>query len=219
MEQEQEAALPPEWGQAEQPVRQPAGPSSPMSRRRQPRGSRATPHDERLQSEAEPLYDYSYRRGYPAQNYPGAEGEPVTSANGGAAALEAETPPPAVEGPMFARERPDGPFPGSEVHGGPGPGVRASAVPAWARPQPQAEPKRRVGRVILLVVLLVLLLKPLLLVLSLVLAAFGLLAAIVVGAIVFLLLLAALLGLGILLLGVALRAMGNPWGGLRHGRW
>ncbi|RAQ96491.1 hypothetical protein [Thermogemmatispora tikiterensis] len=127
-------------------------------------------HQEPPGQYAEPLHDYSYRRGYPAQDYPHREEEglaPAASESAGPAASLGEAGerwPAAVSGQPEPRAHP-GAEPGQKpfVHQSQPQAWRASVRPGWSPPPWWARPQPQRGHhliwIVLFLILLALLLK------------------------------------------------------------
>ncbi|WP_052887466.1 hypothetical protein [Thermogemmatispora carboxidivorans] len=175
--------------------------------RRRGRGQSSQPRQEPPGRYPEPLHDYSYRRGYPAQDYPNREEEgPVPEViQPGETAASVDEPGASWSGAVSAQ-------PGPQTSSGAGPARRpdarqpqpwrVSARPAWSQPpwwaRPQPQRSHQIVWLVLCLVLVALLLKLLpwvgAFILGLVLGGVGLIVGLVGG----------LIGLIIGLLGAAI---------------
>ncbi|WP_069803563.1 hypothetical protein [Thermogemmatispora onikobensis] len=136
--------------------------------RRRGRGQSPQPHQESPGQYPEPLHDYSYRRGYPAQDYPNREeeGPALEVSQPGGTAASVDEPGAGWSGAVSAQ-------PGLQANPGAEPGRRpafhptqpwrASARPAWSQPpwwaRPQPQRSHQIVWLVLGLVLVALLLK------------------------------------------------------------
>ncbi|MBX5449405.1 hypothetical protein [Thermogemmatispora sp.] len=165
--------------------------------RRSEQGQSSQPRQEPLRASNEPLHDYSYRRGYPAQDYPTREEEEQFSVSSSSFGFTAATPlNEAGESWSTAASVPAGRRiywgPGSVSSAAPGPEqpqdapARAHVDPAWsqppwwAQPQPQSSQGRLIAWILLALALLALLPGGVGLLLGLLGAALGLVIAVCV---------------------------------------
>jgi hypothetical protein len=131
--------------------------------RKRGRGQSRQPHQEPPGQYAEPLHDYSYRRGYPAQDYPHREEEgpaPAASESAGPAASRGEAGESwsaAVSAQAELRANP-GVGPGQSPYVRQSQPWRASVRPGWSPPPWWARPQPQRGHHLIWIVLCLILL-------------------------------------------------------------